>query len=574
MNHRQGLLDDDLNLEVIHNLPWIHVNHMLVLSNSPLQELLITRLLQVKMESKSLSVCLLIVALLGSCHGSSSQISEIVKEHFVAFQQRAAGENPLNYLPKDLEEFLPYAKTLNRVRPLVLDKRQQGLVCIACESFVDSVIDNLNSGTPIEDIITDISDYCIALDIVSAIECRGIVEIYAPELQYIVQNSQTNGAQFCALLLGSGCEASESVNAWTVPVPDGKPPVETPTEPEAGSPTTRVLQLSDFHLDLTYTVGNAASECGQILCCTDAVGEPTLSENAAGYWGGYACDTPIWMFQDMLEQIASTHQDIDYIMITGDYPAHDLWAQSRERNLESAKSITDLVKQVFPDTPIFPSLGNHESFPCNSFPPSTLNNTEFNPSWLYNALKDLYSDWLPQEALDTFVKDGYYTTEIMPGLRAIAVNSMTCYNLNFWLNYNWADANGQLAWLVEELTKAEMNGERVHILSHIPPGKDDCLGSWGREFENTITAQFYGHTHNDEYTVFYDVETNSRATSIGFIAPSVTPWHDLNPLTGSTLWMRVLESETYMYDMIEANLQGSTVRPKYFKLYDAKTDLG
>lgn len=73
------------------------------------------------MEGKILSLCL-IVALLRSCHGSSSQISDVVKAHFAAFQQRSEGENPLNYLPKDLEEFLPYAKTLNRIRPLVLDK--------------------------------------------------------------------------------------------------------------------------------------------------------------------------------------------------------------------------------------------------------------------------------------------------------------------------------------------------------------------------------------------------------------------------------------------------------------------
>ena len=27
-------------------------------------------------------------------------------------------------------------------------------------------------------------------------------------------------------------------------------------------------------------------------------------------------------------------------------------------------------------------------------------------------------------------------------------------------------------------------------------------------FANTITGQFYGHTHNDEFTMFYDYETN------------------------------------------------------------------
>ncbi len=35
-------------------------------------------------------------------------------------------------------------------------------------------------------------------------------------------------------------------------------------------------------------------------------------------------------------------------------------------------------------------------------------------------------------------------------------------------------------------------------------------------FENTIRAQFYGHTHNDEFIVFYDTETNSRWDNFGW----------------------------------------------------------
>ena len=30
--------------------------------------------------------------------------------------------------------------------------------------------------------------------------------------------------------------------------------------------------------------------------------------------------------------------------------------------------------------------------------------------------------------------------------------------------------NGELAWLTQELLAAELNGELVHIINHIPPG--------------------------------------------------------------------------------------------------------
>ena len=57
-----------------------------------------------------------------------------------------------------------------------------------------------------------------------------------------------------------------------------------------------------------------------------------------------------------------------------------------------------------------------------------------------------------------------------------------------------------LVWLIDQLLEAEAAGEKVHILSHVPPGNAECLGAWGREysriisrFEKTITGQFHGH---------------------------------------------------------------------------------
>jgi sphingomyelin phosphodiesterase len=43
-----------------------------------------------------------------------------------------------------------------------------------------------------------------------------------------------------------------------------------------------------------------------------------------------------------------------------------------------------------------------------------------------------------------------------------------------------------LTWLVEQLTLAEANGEKVHMVNHIPPGNPDCLGGWGREYSEIV----------------------------------------------------------------------------------------
>lgn len=48
-------------------------------------------------------------------------------------------------------------------------------------------------------------------------------------------------------------------------------------------------------------------------------------------------------------------------------------------------------------------------------------------------------------------------------------------------------------------------------------------------YESTITSQFFGHTHADEFEVFYDTQDLGRAVSIAYIGPSVTPYNDLNP---------------------------------------------
>ncbi len=38
-------------------------------------------------------------------------------------------------------------------------------------------------------------------------------------------------------------------------------------------------------------------------------------------------------------------------------------------------------------------------------------------------------------------------------------------------------------------------------------------------YESTITGQFFGHTHVDEFEMFYDEETLTRPTKCGFHRP-------------------------------------------------------
>lgn len=48
-------------------------------------------------------------------------------------------------------------------------------------------------------------------------------------------------------------------------------------------------------------------------------------------------------------------------------------------------------------------------------------------------------------------------------------------------------------------------------------------------FETTISAQFFGHTHYDEFELFYDEYRSRRAINVAYIGPSVTSYYGLNP---------------------------------------------
>lgn len=64
-----------------------------------------------------------------------------------------------------------------------------------------------------------------------------------------------------------------------------------------------------------------------------------------------------------------------------------------------------------------------------SFAPRTVDST-VNSQWLYNFVADLWSDWLPADALSTLRVGGYYTFVFRPGFRIIVLNNNHCFVYN------------------------------------------------------------------------------------------------------------------------------------------------
>lgn len=63
----------------------------------------------------------------------------------------------------------------------------------------------------------------------------------------------------------------------------------------------------------------------------------------------------------------------EWVYMTGDLPAHNVWNQSRDDQLYVLKTLVGLLKKYLPDKIIFPTLGNHESAPVNRCVPTCTN---------------------------------------------------------------------------------------------------------------------------------------------------------------------------------------------------------
>jgi len=241
--------------------------------------------------------------------------------------------------------------------------------------------------------------------------------------------------EICALIIGETCGSGVSPSMeWNVafpPVP--KPPVEIPfPQPNSGSPTLKVLQISDTHWDPYYEPGSNA-HCNEPLCCRLSSGpRPPRPHLGAGLWGDYRkCDTPKKTMESMFKHIADTHKDIDYILWTGDIPAHDVWNQSHASNIGVLRDTVDLFLQYFPHVPIFPALGNHEGAPVNSFAPPWETDPHHSIDWLYEELQKEWSRWLPSTTLRTIRQGAYYSTILSPGFKIISLNMNYCNNKNW-----------------------------------------------------------------------------------------------------------------------------------------------
>ncbi|OQR79533.1 sphingomyelin phosphodiesterase-like [Tropilaelaps mercedesae] len=402
--------------------------------------------------------------------------------------------------------------------------------------------------------------------------CLDILNMYKEEVRYIMYDLKVPDPEACKFVMGCGLYNSTQYS-WNLNISTGlyKKNVQVVQTVMPFS----VLHLTDTHISNEYTVG-ASYICKEELCCSNRQIKATtkMIQGGAGPYGDirsaqlYAkCDLPIRTLKSLLKNAIKTQFSLVYL--TGDFIPHTSFNYTFDRVVAEITEQSNLIANAIPEKPIYVSIGNHDDYPAFLFPVQKIQAGRYSVDKIYNALWNIWSKlgWIPKDGKDTFLRGGYYTAKVHPGIRLFSLNTIYCYTLNWWLAVDSRDPEDQLVWLMNGLEQAANAGERVHIIGHIPPGTTECYKEWAQayqriisRFANIIEAQFFGHMHWDQFTVDWSVEkdetTESVPTGVQIASPSATTY-----MTGYPSYRilhfgdhgQLLDMDTYLLNITKLN---------------------
>lgn len=417
--------------------------------------------------------------------------------------------------------------------------------------------------------------------------CDGFFAEEGPILAHMLKNMDVSGGDG-RLLCASIVKACPYPDVKPYNVAFSKPKPQKAKAPTPSGKTYSVVHLSDWHFDPLYLEGAEAS-CGKPQCCRAESTNSSGVTNPAGKWGDYKCDQPYILGKSAVDFITSNIADIDFVILTGDVAPHNVWETlPQSKLLKTEETAYSLLHSTFDpfNIPVFPAIGNHDSAPVNSFILKSIHDPKYSNQGLYDSFADNWAGWLPSSAQNSIRHNsGSYVVHRPDGLTIISINTNFCYVDNFWLyeRVDELDPNGILAWLVEHLQAAEDNGKRVWIIGHIAPGLTDCLHNYSNYYyqiierysPHVVAAQFFGHTHRDEFEVFYagGNVSSKAALNVAYIGPSITTYTNVNPgfrvYKVDTETFDVMDSITYIANLDQQN--SWTSGPNWHVEYSARS---
>jgi len=374
------------------------------------------------------------------------------------------------------------------------------------------------------------------------LECKNVLEKYGAIIFDSIYYHYLDANFFCGfvLLVCPTTITPQNLTEYIDRVVKNRPqtPLPTPTRKS----TFHVLQVTDIHLDPQY-IANATVSCHDTLCCRKHPN--TTSEKLSGYWGTLGnCDLPYRTAEQMAIFI-SKNVPVDLIVWTGDNSQHDI-DKTSDQNINHTLLLSTLFKTHLPSVTVYPSLGNHESYPLEVWNfkdnPKIYSKPEErvyakNQAQFQSTFSSNWKDWLGASSAQEFSKNGFYSSyNAKFGVRIISLNTNACHNENFYLLLDPTDPGDMLTWLEKTLAQSEQNKESVYIIGHVPPGSADCFPQWSNRFSALverysfiIRGQFFGHLHSDSFFIYKSFVKKDETVNLGFLAPSMTTNNNRNP---------------------------------------------
>ena len=109
------------------------------------------------------------------------------------------------------------------------------------------------------------------------------------------------------------------------------------------------------------------------------------------------------------------------------------------------KNVTKTVVEGLPNHKgkIFPTIGNHDTYPQDVFSMSDLDKAfmKWAPEWL-QFIDD-------EESQQSFLKNQYFAKQLNEKARVLAINTNICYLENWDSVTAFNDPAGQLQWLID-----------------------------------------------------------------------------------------------------------------------------
>lgn len=323
----------------------------------------------------------------------------------------------------------------------------------------------------------------------------------------------------------------------------------------------RVVSISDIHFDPFYDRSLLAA----LIESDHSKWQGIFSRSSVQGYGSNKADTNYVLFNSALQNI---HQQVarpDFIMISGDFLAHDFQedyakysgtSDPKAVNTFITKTIafvTRMIEKQFPQTPVYPALGNNDSY-CGDYA------VEPGGQFL-DATARTWKTLLKHPAnvssfMRTFPAMGSYSI-LAPQNKN---HRILVLNATFFSNkYKNAcgdpkadPARDQMKWFEAELKKAAAAREKVWLVYHIPPGidvyaslektaKEKALHVepfWRpdhnqqfinliRKYSTVIVGSFAGHIHMDSFELVRS-DNDSPAVFV-HITPAISPLFDNNP---------------------------------------------